>query len=313
MKYLPLWIVPFIMGAAVLTVAEEAVVHLDPGSVFRDCEDCPDMVVAPPGTLTMGYDGGEEGRYEGPVRAMRIERAFAAGRFPISNAEYARFVDSTDHPSGEGCNYWDFEQLELIVLPGSSWRDPGHGRPIRDNEPVVCVSWLDSKAYLRWLSAETEQHYRLLSEAEWEYLASEGSDTAYPWGDEPNDACTRANVGDQAMVMHYGEGKVKWKVVDCNDGHAALAPVDAFPPNAFGVYDMIGNSWEWVEDCYLMPYPEGPVDGSAVQVEGECDRRAVRGGAWITSLYRQRPSWRGRDPEGKLTFIFGFRIARDLP
>lgn len=298
---------------ATMATAEDAMVHLAPGSVFSDCDGCPAMVVAPAGDFTMGYDGGEEGRYEGPVRDMRIANAFAVGRFPVTNAEYARFVESAGHPAGEGCNYWDFEKLELVSLPGSSWRDPGHGRPIRDNEPVVCVSWLDSKAYTAWLSEETGQDYRLLTEAEWEYLASEGADTQYPWGDDPNGACGSANVGDEAMLNQYGEGRVKWEVVSCNDGQPALAPVDTYPPNIFGVYDMIGNSWEWVEDCYLVPYPDGPRDGSAVQVDGACDRRAVRGGAWITSSFRQRPSWRGRDPEGKLTFIFGFRVARDLP
>ena len=175
----------------------------------------------------------------------------------------------------------------------------------------MCVSWVDSKAYVEWLSAETGADYRLLTEAEWEYLARDGADTAYPWGDDPNAACAYANIADTTMTATFGitlSGGVS-----CSDGYAGIAPVDAFPPNSFGVQDLIGNAWEWVEDCYRMPYPEGPLDGSAVQVEGECDRRSVRGGAWISSPYRQRPSWRGRDPEDKLTFIFGFRVARDLP
>lgn len=294
-----------------LVMADAVQVRLEPGGRFRDCAGCPAMVVVPAGKLSMGFDGGEEGRYEGPVRALRIARPFAAGMYPVTVAEYARFVDSTGHPTSEGCNYWDFEQRKLISLPDSSWRNPG--RSIRSDEPVVCVSWLDSKAYTKWLSERTGHPYRLLTEAEWEYLASEGAATQYPWGDDPVGACAHANVADQALDEEFGGDGITWSVADCNDGFPGIAPVHAFPPNAFGLHDMIGNSWEWVEDCYQVPYPEGPLDGSAVQVDGECERRSVRGGSWITLPFRQRPSWRGRDPEGKLTFIFGFRVARDLP
>jgi formylglycine-generating enzyme required for sulfatase activity len=269
------------------------------------------MVVVPAGSLTMGFDGGEEGRYEGPVREMRIARSFAAGQFPVTNGEYARFSEATGREAGGPCNYYDFEKQDLIKLEGSSWRNPGHDHPIRDDEPVVCVSWTDSKAYVQWLSEETGAPYRLLSEAEWEYIASDGAETPYPWGEDPSEACAHANVPDATLKNTFG--LTRSGILECSDGYAGIAPVDAFPPNGYGIYDLIGNSWEWVEDCYLMPYPEGPLDGTAVQVEGDCDRRAVRGGAWISSLFRQRPSWRGRDPEGKQTFIFGFRVARDLP
>lgn len=301
------------LSEVALAASDQVRLRLAPGSVFHDCAECPAMVVVPPGAFSMGFDGGEEGRYEGPVRKVQITKAFAAGRFPITNAEYARFSQSTGRRPGEGCNFWDFERRELVSLSGSSWRDPGHGRPIRDTEPVVCVSWNDSKAYVAWLSEQTGRSYRLLTEAEWEYVASEGADTEYPWGDNPDKACAYANVPDRSMVARFGDGQIKWSSVDCDDGHAGLAPVDAFPPNAFGIQGLIGNSWEWVEDCYVVPYPDKPLDGSAVQVDGECERRSVRGGAWISSPFRQRPSWRGRDPEDKLTFIFGFRVARDLP
>jgi formylglycine-generating enzyme required for sulfatase activity len=316
MKKLRDWLLPLLVlgGGPVtlvpgLAVAEGVSVKLEPGSVFSDCDGCPAMVVVPPGSLTMGYEGGEEGRYEGPVREVQIVRPFAVGQFPVTNADYQRFSESTGRKASLGCNYYDFEQQKLINLPDTSWRRPG--RPIRDEQPVVCVSWTDSKAYVEWLSQQTGATYRLLSEAEWEYLARDGSDTKYPWGDDPNESCAYANFPDISMTETFG--LTTRSQVTCSDGYPGIAPVDAFPPNGFGVYDMIGNSWEWTEDCYLVPYPDGPLDGSAVQVEGECDRRAVRGGAWISDPFRQRPSWRGRDPEGKLTFIFGFRVARDLP
>lgn len=290
----------------------DTAVNLDSGSVFRDCADCPEMVVVPPGAFAMGFDGGEQDRFEGPVRQVQIAAGFAAGRFPVTNAEYARFIDDSGHQSGRGCRYWDTERGEMRQSSDNNWRDPGHGRPIRDNEPVVCVSWVDSKAYARWLSVQTSQAYGLLTEAQWEYLARDGASTLYPWGDDPAQACKFANVGDHAARQAVGQSTA-WPHADCDDGFVSLAPVDAFPANGFGVFDLIGNSWEWVEDCYLVPYPALPVDGSAVQAEGPCDRRSVRGGSWITKPFRQRPSWRGRDPENHLSFIFGFRVARDLP
>lgn len=296
-----------------LSAADEVQVALNAGSVFQDCSDCPAVAVIPSGTFDMGFDGGEEGRYEGPVREVHIARPFAAGVYPVTNAEYSRFLESSGRDTGTGCNFWDFESRELIRLESSSWRDPGHGRPIRDDEPVVCVSWHDSKAYVSWLSDETGKPYRLLTEAEWEYVARGGSSTEYPWGDDANAACDHANVADLALIDTVSADDIKWSHVNCNDGYSGLAPVGSFTPNSFGVYDMIGNSWEWVEDCYLVPYPDGPLDGTAAQASGTCELRSVRGGSWITSPFRQRPSWRGRDPEDKLSFIFGFRVARDLP
>lgn len=282
-------------------------VNLAAGSLFKDCADCPGLVVIPGGRFQMGHEGGEPDRYEGPVREVSVGR-FAAGRYPVTNGQYARFVAATGHPAGQGCRFWDAERQELRDGAALSWRDPGHGRPIEDNEPVVCVSWLDAQAYTRWLSALTGHSYRLLTEAEWEYVARDRTATAYPWGDDPNGACAHANVADASLVTD-----TKWPRVTCNDGFAGLAPVGSFPANSFGLHDLIGNSWEWVADCYIVPYPARPTDGSAVQAEGACERRSVRGGSWITTPFRQRASWRGRDPENHLTFIFGFRVARDLP
>jgi formylglycine-generating enzyme required for sulfatase activity len=98
----------------------------------------------------------------------------------------------------------------------------------------------------------------------------------------------------------------------CDDKFAIVSPVGSFKPNGFGLYDMIGNVWEWTEDCSVMPYPATPVDGSAVEVQGACEKRAVRGGSWRTRITRQSPSFRGRDPEPTASNIFGFRVARAL-
>ncbi|TVS11613.1 MAG: formylglycine-generating enzyme family protein [Gammaproteobacteria bacterium] len=286
-----------------------ATTQLPSGAIIQDCADCPEVVVIPPGEFRMGYDGGEEGRYEGPERDVTIGYAFALGRYAITNAQYARFIEHSGHPTSTGCNTWDASSGQLGRQPDSSWRDPGHGRPIRDDEPVVCISWLDAQAYVQWLSETTGQHYRLPTEAEWEYVARNRTTTKFPWGDDTASACDHANVPGTRTAEAWG---LAWSHFDCEDRFVGLAPVGAFSPNSFGVYDIIGNAWEWVEDCYLVPYPDTPVDGSAALAAGDCDRRSVRGGSWITAPFRQRPSWRGRDPEPHLSFIFGVRIVRVL-
>lgn len=283
-------------------------VSLPPGAVFTDCEGCPDLVVIPPGEFTMGYDGGEPGRYEGPVREMQIARAFAMGRHEVTHGQFRRFVEASGHQTAGGCRIWDGESWQEPEW--ADWTDPGYGRPPEDDEPVACVSWLDARAYVDWLSEKTGQPYRLPTEAEWEYAARAGSEEAFPWGGDENEACRWANVYDRSGEAEHG---FPWAAADCDDGFAGVAPVGSFPPNALGLHDMLGNVWQWVEDCYIVPYPEdGPRDGSAVQVEGPCDRRSVRGGSWITRMYRHRLSWRGRDPQPTLFSFFGFRVARDL-
>jgi formylglycine-generating enzyme required for sulfatase activity len=278
-----------------------------PGATFKDCPTCPEMVVVPPGRFLMGFDGGEPERYEGPVREVRIGYAFAAGRFEVTNAQYREFVEATGHASTKGC--YALRDGTYKPLPGTDWRDPGYGRPIRDDEPVACVTWTDSKAYVTWLAKRTGKRYRLLTEAEWEYAARAGRAGRFTWGDASQRACDEANLFDQSSVRAMPGVDVP--AAPCDDGFPELAPVGRRAPNPFGLYDMIGNVWEWVEDCYTMPHlPGAPVDGSA-QVTSGCDRRGSRGGAWISSFDRQRPAFRGRDPVDRISQIFGLRVARD--
>jgi formylglycine-generating enzyme required for sulfatase activity len=276
------------------------------GSTFRDCPDCPLLVVVPPGEFTMGSTDGDPDRPETPVHAVHIGYAFAVGRTPVTNAEFSRFVDATHHAMTKGC---------IVIKPDASgldatadWRDPGYGRAPRDDEPVVCVRWLDAKAYAAWLTRRTGHSYRLLSEAEWEYAARAGTTTRFPWGDDPHESCRHANLYDSSA----GDLKMPYPTADCDDGYPRVAPVASFPPNAFGLYDMLGNVWQWTEDCYLFEYPEWPVDGTPVEVRSACPLRSIRGGSWATRVDRLRTSWRGRDPEWRMNVLFGFRIARDL-
>jgi formylglycine-generating enzyme required for sulfatase activity len=290
-----------------------------PGTVFKDCADCPQMVVIERGTFQMGSETPEimrtgEVRSQGPVRNVTIGYRFAAGRFEVTNAEWAAFIRATGHATPEGCVLWG--QGQDIPTPGKTWRDPDYGRPPAENEPVVCVNWRDAKAYVAWLSETTGQAYRLLSEAEWEYIAREGQSTLWPWGTEETSLlCRFGNVFDQTGAADPRNASTNTTgIAPCDDGYALVSPVGRFAPNRFGVYDTFGNVWEWAEDCSLAEYPPQPVDGGAVESpSGACERRAVRGGSWRTRIVRQQPHFRGRDPEPLASQIFGLRVARELP
>ena len=277
------------------------------------------MVVIPPGTFRMGANAGEEGRPEGPVRHIKIRRPFALGAYEITNAQYARFLASTGRAPSKGCRSLKNGKVESI--PEADFRQPGFGAGGGAPDlPVVCVSWKDATAYADWLSAKSGKRYRLPTEAEWEYAARAGGQGEYYWGNLAEDACANANVFDRDgaeggtvavfSVTSAGEDVPHAK---CRDGHAGVAPVGSYRPNAFGLYDMTGNVWEWTQDCYVAPYADAaPRDGRAYEVTGACPRRAVRGGSWMSTPFRNRSSWRGRDPEELVTWIFGFRVARDV-
>jgi formylglycine-generating enzyme required for sulfatase activity len=286
-----------------------------PGERFRDCPQCPEMVVIPNGTFRMGSDQldamrGGEMRSRGPIREVTIPAPIAVGRYEISNAEFAEFVGATSRPA-QACHATGTEQQRRL---GLNWRDPGYDRLPAADEPVVCVYWFDAQAYVAWLSKRTGKSYRLLSEAEWEYAANGGATTTWPWGDDAQAICSHGNVLDQdgLRLLPPGASTTEAMAAPCRDGYPGVAPVGRFKANGFGLHDMVGNVWEWVQDCSLTRYPDAPADGTAVEVAGSCDKRAVRGGSWRTRLDRQQTSFRGRDPEATAYDIFGFRVARDL-
>ena len=279
------------------------------GATFRDCVDCPEMVVIPPGEFDMGYEGGEEGRYEGPVRRVRIGYSFAIGKYEVTNAEYGQFIRQTQHVSGKNCNI--LRDGNYRPEPGTNWADPGYRRPIRDREPVVCIDWNDAKAFVAWLAKRSGQPYRLLSEAEWEYVGrGNRGPQRFVWADRPQEACRESNVFDQSGLRDRPDRRIE--AAPCDDGQPGVALVGSRAPNPFGVHDMIGNVWEWIEDCYAMPVPaSAPRDGSPQLAVG-CDRRGSKGGSWLSTFPRQTPAFRGRDPATLVSQIFGLRVARDL-
>jgi len=247
-------------------------------SVFQDCGDCPEMVVVPAGSFQMGSNTGDND--EKPVRTVKIGYSFAVGVYEVTFAEWdACKADRRCHnPSDEG---WSNK-------PGSPERW-GRGR-----RPVMNVSWDDAQQYVRWLSQKTGQTYRLLSEAEWEYVARAGTKTRFWWGDD---------IGSgQANCTGCGGPQDDRKTV----------PVGSFKANAFGLYDVHGNVLEWVEDCYHDNYQGAPEDGSAWHAFS-CDGRVLRGGSWFNFPLLLRSANRIPSAPDYLSSNMGFRVARTLP
>ena len=286
---------------------ERAELERQVGRVFRDCEGCPEMVVVSAGSFEMGSPSSEEGRDddEGPVHRVTIGERFAVGVREVTRGEYRRFVRATGHSAGDSC--WTYESGDWEDRRGRNWEDPGYEQT--DGHPVVCVNWEDAKGYVEWLSRETGAGYRLLSEAEWEYVARAGSKGARYWGGSEAGQCGHANGGDGALKRHYSDWK--WKTVSCNDGHVHTAPVGSFGRNGFGLHDVHGNVWEWVEDCWNGSYAGAPSDGRAWE-RGDCRRRVLRGGSWGLGPRFLRSAIRLRLTSGIRYNDFGFRVARTL-
>lgn len=253
----------------------------------------------------MGAPDSEAGRFpeEGPQHAVRVG-AFALSQAPITRSEYAAFVRATDRPDGAACALMDNEG-NWRDTPDLSWRNPGFEQT--DDHPVVCVSWDDAQAYAAWLSARTGRAYRLPSEAEFEYAARAGAATTFPWGDEAADVCAHANGFDLAAKRSHPD----WNSLECDDGFAFTAPVRAFPANAFGLYGMTGNVFQWTEDCFHDSYVGAPADGSA-WTSGDCSVRAIRGGSWLNGARGLRAAMRDRDPQHSPYANIGIRVAHSL-
>ena len=283
---------------------------------FRDCSDCPMMVRVPVRTFVMGSSAAETTREkidpkdaadERPQHAVTITGEFALGQFAVTRGEFASFTQDTGHdPSG--CTA--YTGVKWVLEQKRSWRNPGFKQS--DRHPVVCVSHEDAQRYVQWLSRKTGKSYRLPTETEWEYAARAGTTTARFWGDGRDQACNFANVAD-----FTGAEALKWNksnkdhVFQCRDGYAYTAPVGSFRPNAFGLYDMLGNAWQWTEDCYNDSYSGAPSDGSA-WMGGECRHRVQRGGSWYDVPGGLRSAIRDRSGPGYRSSLGGFRVARTL-
>jgi len=286
--------------------------QLSPGTLFRDCRDtsCPWLVVVPPGRFAMGSPASEADRKpdEGRQHEVVIAAKIAVMQLEVTRGQFAAFVNETKYQTEAGCYAWNGK--EIANDPKGVWNSVGFTET--DQHPVVCVSWNDARAYAQWLSQRTGRNYRLLSEAEWEYAARAGSQTPYAFGDRANEICSYGNVADRSLKDALKDLAKGWNFADCSDGYVYTAPVKSFKANAFGLYDMLGNAWEWTEDCYHANYSNAPEDGSA-WVDGNCSLRILRGGCWGDDPRVARSALRGGDAPGKRGDNVGFRLARTLP
>ena len=250
---------------------------LMPGRAFRDCPDCPEMVVVPAGSYLMGSPHDEEKRQknEGPRHRVTIAKPFAVGKYEVTRREFGAFVSATGRDMDGGCWYWNIEEKKGKRDIARSWRSPGYEQT--DLDPVACVSWRDAQAYVNWVSEKTGKRYRLPSEGEWEYAARGGTRRSRYWGDDASAQCAHANGADGTLKEHYSDWP--WVVASCRDGFVHTAPAGSFSANGFGLHDVLGNVWEWVEDCWNERYVGARSDGSA-WTNGNCGRRVLRGGSW---------------------------------
>jgi len=250
----------------------------EPGDTFRDCQECPEMVVIPPGEFWMGSPESEVGREqrEGPRHHVRIGSALAVGKYEVTFAEWDACV------AAGGCSH--------RPKPGVWWRD---------RSPVIGVTWEDAQGYVAWLSRRTGAKYRLLSESEWEYAARAGTTTPFHTGE----GITPDQANFDGGSTYNGSSKGEYR--------GSIVPVGSFGANRFGLHDMHGNVWEWVEDCWNGGYTGAPADGSA-WMSGECGRRVLRGGSWFDVPGFLRSANRSRLVTGDRVGPIGFRVARAL-
>ncbi len=241
---------------------------------------------------------------EAPQHDVSVAGPFAVSKYEVTRDQFERFVSQTGHDYGDSCSTYESGRWEL--RKGRTFRDPGY--PQTGDHPVVCVSWDDAQAYAGWLSRKCGKKYRLLTEAEWEYAARAGTTTSRYWGDDPDEACTHANVYDDRGRR---ANRFEWSRHGCDDGFGQTSPAGRFRPNRFGLHDMLGNVWEWVQDCYHDSYTGAPENGSA-WVSGPCQERVLRGGSWVYIPPSVRSANRGKYPAGTRNFYLGFRVAADL-
>lgn len=280
---------------------------------LTDGSPAPTLVIIPKGSNTIGSNESEEGHRENerPMRLITLKNNIAIGKTEVTVAEFKKFVTATayvtsaESDSSKGCRTnqngkWDW-------TPGTSWEYPGYEQ--EDSHPVVCVSWMDAMAYAKWLSKETGKSYALPSELTWEYATRAGTTSTRFWGDER--ACEYSNVSDFSRAAMHGLDISSKNIFPCEDGNAYSATVASFKPNQFGLYDTIGNVWEWTIDCWNENYTNISEDGAA-RLDGNCNNHVYRGGSWGNLPTLVRAAKRLTDPSHYRYYNLGFRVSRNI-
>ncbi|MCW4453886.1 formylglycine-generating enzyme family protein [Flavobacterium sp. MXW15] len=291
-----------------------------PGQVFsdglRDGGRGPQMIVVPHGGFQMGAASGEPGSSdaERPVHYVRFDRGFAMSITEVTVAEFERFVESANaRPRATRRGHsvvYDERSGNFVRRSGVDWRSDYNGARAAPNSPVMHVSVRDAEAYAAWLSEQTGRHYRLPSEAEFEYALRAGSTGRYPWGDDGTPPPGAGNFTGGEDVSPSGR---RWNnaFVGYGDGFWGPAPVASFSANAWGLHDLAGNVSEWVADCWHASYRRAPGDGAAWYNPG-CRQRLVRGGNWANAPEQTRAAWRLSQDSDVTSARIGFRLVRGI-
>ena len=198
----------------------------------------------------------------------------------------------------------EFDRAPIWGPPEASFRQPGFD--VVGSQPVVCVNWHEARAYVAWLQRRTGKPYRLPTEAEWEYAARAGTRTSYSYGDDETGLCAYARFADLSSQFGWHDA--------CRSDTVAVGPlpVGSLKPNPWGLFDMHGNVWEWVEDCWTPIASEIPVDGSAFTHPGDCETGVVRGGSFAAGSRRVRSAIRQPMPTARRNYNNGLRVALSL-
>ncbi len=275
----------------------------EPGTVIRDCPTCPALTVLPPGRFKQGPAGAESGStaLERPLHWVMIAHPFAMSTNAVTVDEFRAFIAATGRDM-QGCDTYDGEWRHRAE---NDWQNPGFDQA--GSHPVTCASWNDAEAYAAWLSAKTGHRYRLPSASEWEYAARAGGDAVRPWNADGSGACASANVADASAARRYPG----WTVFACDDGYVYTAPVGSFKASSFGLNDMLGNVFQWTEDCWHADYVGAPIDGSA-RLDGDCSEHELRGGSWFSTPSFVRADYRNHFGADYRTSTVGIRLVRDL-
>ncbi|MGN6314612.1 MAG: SUMF1/EgtB/PvdO family nonheme iron enzyme [Rhodanobacteraceae bacterium] len=291
-----------------------------PGQVVSDhfldlVGTAPALVVVPLGKFEMGSPLSERGHAsaEQPQHQVDIAHGFAMGRTEITVAQFREFVRASGYvPDSDklgGASVYDENSGRMQAVSNADWQDDYAGKRARDDDPVVNVSWNDAQAYAQWLSQHTGKHYRLPSEAEFEYALRGGTTTPYWWGDGTPKTPVENLTGSGDRSPSHRSWSNAFR--DYDDGYWGPAPVMSFAANPFGLYDMDGNVSEWVADCWHDNYTRAPRDGSA-WVNPGCDERVIRGGSWGSAPDQDRSAFRQAAPATARSGRVGFRVVRDL-
>ena len=319
---------PIVLAVHAAVAGENAVSRteqLQVGSIFQDCPSCPQMTVVPAGQFLMGSSDDEIQRdlqevperfrksipllsfilphaedtmaHEQPRHIVSIEKPFAVGIYPVTKAEYEAFIKDSGHRPENGCS--GYQNRRYVDLPAANWKNPGFVQTDRD--PVVCVSYFDAHEYIKWLNSKvfggsqskTGAHYYLPSEAEWEYVARAGTRTARPWG--------------QGMGINNANCRNCGNVWDGK----GTSPVGSFQANSFGLYDVLGNVFEWTNDCWNASYKNASATGMPSR-DGSCSTIVVRGGSWFSSSDVLMSATRFRGIPAKRDNQTGLRVMRSI-